>query len=213
MNEFEKALLSYYSPKQLSVIQKTKIGIAGAGGLGSNIAVCLARSGFMDFEIIDPDLVDMKNLNRQYYFLSDIGQPKVEAILKRLKKINPDITVKTETIYLSRKNIMNYFSNRDVIFEAFDNVESKTLLLESFGNSNKLLIFGNGMAGISNQSEIKIKKIRENIFIVGDGATCVGPKTPPLAPRVTACAAMMASCALEQILSNGGRLNRLIGNI
>jgi sulfur carrier protein ThiS adenylyltransferase len=200
MNDFERALGAYFSAGQLAIIQKTKIGIAGAGGVGSNIAVCLARSGFKDFSIIDFDVVEMKNLNRQHYFLADISQPKVEAIAKKLKEINPDLSLKMEKTHLNDGNIMDYFQDRDVIFEAFDNVKSKKLLLEAFGNSGKLLVFGNGLAGISNQREIKIKEIKKNVFIVGDGVTCAGNENPPLAPRVIACAALMASVALERIL-------------
>ncbi len=202
MNEFEKALLHYYSPEQLSVIQKVKVGIAGAGGLGSNIAMCLTRSGFRNLEVIDSDVVEMKNLNRQFYFLADVGLPKVEALAERLKKINPGLAVKTEKVRFTRENISGYFQDRDIIFEAFDNVVSKTMLLEFFGDSEKLLILGNGMAGFGNQNEIKIKKIKKNIYMVGDGVTSVGNNNPPLAPRVTACASLMASVGLEETFFN-----------
>jgi sulfur carrier protein ThiS adenylyltransferase len=199
MNPFEKSISSYFSPEQFTLIQKIKIGIAGAGGLGSNLAVCLTRCGFKNFEIIDSDVIETKNLNRQYYFLDEVGQAKVTALAERLKKINPDINIITKRLRLSSANIGQYFQDREVLFEAFDNVESKSLLLEHFGSTDKLLIFGNGMAGISNQQEIKIKKIKENIYFVGDGQTQVSSQNPPLAPRVTACAALMASCALEII--------------
>ncbi|MFH1386325.1 MAG: sulfur carrier protein ThiS adenylyltransferase ThiF [bacterium] len=200
MNDFERSLRNYYSAKQLSLIQKTKIGIAGAGGLGSNIAVCLVRSGFRDFEMIDFDVVVMKNLNRQYYFLEDVGKPKVKALAERLKTINPDIMVKAERVRLSEENIGSYFRDRDIIFEAFDEAASKAWLLEQFGNDGTLLVFGSGMAGFGNQLEIKTRKIKNNIYIVGDGVTGVGSDNPPLAPRVTACASLMASIAVESIL-------------
>ncbi|MFA5839527.1 MAG: sulfur carrier protein ThiS adenylyltransferase ThiF [Candidatus Margulisiibacteriota bacterium] len=200
MHEFEKALLNYYSPEQLAAIFQKKIGIAGAGGLGSNIAVCLVRSGFVDFEIIDSDVIEMKNLNRQYYFLDEVGKPKVAVLTERLKQINPAVKVKSAKERITLANITNYFTDRDVVFEAFDNVESKTLLMEALANSGKLLVFGSGMAGISNQNELKINKLRENIFLVGDGITPVGKNNPPLAPRVVACAALMASVVLEDTL-------------
>lgn len=202
MNDFEKSLGNYYSTEQLSLIQKTKIGIAGAGGLGSNIAVCLVRSGFRDFEIIDFDIVAIKNLNRQYYFLEDVGKPKVNALAERLKNINPDIIIKIERVRLGEENISSYFRDRDIIFEAFDEAGSKAWLLEQFGNDGKLLIFGSGLAGFGNQLEIKTRKIKNYIYIVGDGVTCVESDNPPLAPRVTACASLMASIAVEAILNN-----------
>ena len=200
MNDFETALINYYSADQLQKIQNIRIGLAGAGGLGSNIAVCLALSGFKRFELVDYDAVELKNLNRQYYFLSEVGQAKVEALEKRLRLINPDIQIKKGRARLGPDNILNHFQDSDILFEAFDNVESKKLLLESFGNSSKLIIFGNGMAGVGNHRELKIRGFKPNIYFVGDGETNVGPESPPLAPRVTACAALMASVALESVL-------------
>ncbi|KAF0134725.1 MAG: thiamine biosynthesis protein ThiF family 2 [Candidatus Saganbacteria bacterium] len=202
MNDFEQALTNYFLPEQLAKIEKTKIGIAGCGGLGSNIVVCLVRSGFKNFELMDFDVVETKNLNRQYYYLDEVGQSKVDVLSTRLLKINPDLKIKKVKAQLSDENIASYFQDRDIIFEAFDNVPSKKLIMETFGNTNKLLIFGCGMAGITNQSEIKIKKIKNNIYMVGDGVTCVGPENPPLAPRVFACASLMASAALEAVLYN-----------
>lgn len=200
MNKFEKGLLKYFTKKQLVSIRKTKIGIAGCGGIGSNVANALARSGFRDFEVIDPDTIEPSNLNRQNYFIDEIGQPKTKTLSKRLKKINPDIRIKNINRYLNKKNIINIFKDRDIIFEAFDNIESKKLLLEAFGNSKKLIIMCSGMAGIGNQNNIKIRKVKKNVFIVGDEQTDVGKKNPPLAPRVIACAGLMASVALEKVL-------------
>lgn len=200
MNDFEASLLNYYTPEQLAAVQKAKIGIVGAGGLGSNIAACLVRSGFRDIEIVDSDVVEMKNLNRQLYFREEVGRPKVEVLCERLKKINPDIVAKNEINRITRENVSGYFSEKDIIFEAVDTVESKTMMLESFGNSGKLLIVGSGMAGISNQNALTIKKIKDGVFMVGDGVTSVGQEHPPLAPRVTACASLMASVALEETL-------------
>ncbi len=198
-NEFEKGLLKYLSTEQLNKIQTAKIGIAGAGGLGSNIAHALVRTGFIDFEIIDHDNIQPDNLNRQNFYLNEIGKPKVEITAQRLLQINPEVSVQVSAIYLDSKNIWDHFLDRTIIFEAFDNVESKKLLLETFGNSDKLLIFGSGMAGIAN-IEIKINKVKENVFIVGDGLTEVSPGNPPLAPRVMVCAALMASVAVNQVL-------------
>ncbi|MCX5749736.1 MAG: sulfur carrier protein ThiS adenylyltransferase ThiF [Candidatus Saganbacteria bacterium] len=200
MNEFEKGLLKYFTKEQLGIIQKTKIGIAGCGGLGSNIANAIVRSGFKDFEIIDEDVIEASNLNRQNYFLGEIGASKVDTTAKKILLINPDAKIKAKKIHLDRSNILEYYKDRDVIFEAFDNAQSKKLFLESFGNTDKILIMGSGMAGIKNETHIKIRKARKNVYIVGDEETYAGKETPPLAPRVIACAALMASVALEQVL-------------
>jgi len=201
MNEFESGLLKYLTQEQLFKIQRTKVGIAGCGGLGSNIANALVRTGFKDFEIIDNDKVEANNLNRQNFFLDEVGDKKIEATAKRMKQINPDVKVKAFKTYLTSDNVQEFFNDRNVVFEAFDNVKSKKLMLETFGDSGKLLVLGSGMAGISNKTLINIHKVKENIYIVGDETTNVGKDNPPLAPRVIACAAMMASVAVEIILT------------
>lgn len=201
MNEFEKGLQRYFSSEQILTIKRTKIGIAGCGGLGSNIANAMVRSGFSDFEIIDHDVIEASNLNRQNYFINEIGLSKVETTVKRLIGINPDIYVTAKKLYLDESNIAGQFKDRDVIFEAFDSSALKKLFLETFGNSSKLLIMGSGMAGISNKKPIAVRKIKGNIYIVGDEEADITKGLPPLAPRVIACAAMMASTALEKMLT------------
>ncbi|MEI7942148.1 MAG: sulfur carrier protein ThiS adenylyltransferase ThiF [Candidatus Riflemargulisbacteria bacterium] len=198
-NLFEEGLLRYLTVEQLGKIQRTKIGIAGVGGLGSNIAHALVRTGFVDFEIVDIDYIDASNLNRQNYYYDEVGQSKVEVTAKRLQQINPDVQVKLAQIKLNKENIKEYFSDSDILFEAFDKVESKILLLESFGNSGKLLISGNGMSGVVGEV-IKVRQLSENLYLVGDGVTEVGQDNPPLAPRVIACASLMASVAVERVL-------------
>jgi len=199
-NIFEEGLLRYLSIEQLEKIQSTKIGIAGVGGLGSNIAQILVRTGFVDFEIIDDDIVDSSNLNRQNYFIDEIGLAKVVTTARRLQKINPAVKVNVINVRLTKDNLQNFFQDRDVLFEAFDNTESKIMFLEFFGNTEKLLIFGNGMSGVVGE-EIKIRKMRDNLFIVGDGITEVGKNNPPLAHRVMTCASLMASIAIERNLA------------
>ncbi|MDC0977625.1 sulfur carrier protein ThiS adenylyltransferase ThiF [bacterium] len=198
MNEFEQSLGNYFETQTLTYIQKIKIGIAGAGGLGSNIANCLVRSGFKNFEILDLDIIETKNLNRQNYFLSEIGHSKVETLKKRLLQINPDCQIITHQIKLTTQNTKEYFQNTAILFEAFDEVASKKLILEEYGNADKLIISGCGMAGYNNQPEIKIRKVSKKIYIVGDEQTEVSKSTPPLAPRVITCASLMASIALEK---------------
>ncbi len=196
MNEFEKGLRKYFSEEQLLKIGRAKIGIAGCGGLGSNIANALVRSGFKDLELIDNDAVEASNLNRQNYFLDEIGLPKTEATAARLIRINPDIYISAKKFFLDGSNMRAQFSDRDIIFEAFDSAASKKLFLETFGSSGKLLVMGSGMAGISNERPIAVRRIKDNIYIVGDEESDISNGLPPLAPRVIACAAMMAGVAL-----------------
>lgn len=201
MKNFYAALLKYMSEEQIEKVQRTKVGIAGCGGLGSNIANVLVRSGFGDIEIIDPDVIEPSNLNRQNYFLDEIGFSKVAMTAKRLIGINPDIYIIAKKLFLDKSNIAEQFKDRDIVFEAFDSAEAKKLFFETFGNSGKLLIMGSGMAGISNEKPIAVRKIKDNIYIVGDEESDISSDLPPLAPRVIACAAMMAGVALEKVLS------------
>ncbi len=199
MNPFETAVSAYYTPQQWRRIQQTRIGIAGAGGLGSNIAVALVRSGFKYLEIADFDVVEAKNLNRQFYFLNEIGRFKVEVLSERLKAINPAVEIATHRTRLTPSNIARHFESADCVCEAFDGPEAKQMFLEAFLASGKFLVMGSGMAGIRNQTAISIRKLKENLHIVGDGITAVGPENPPCAPRVSACAGLMASVLLEHV--------------
>jgi len=177
--------------------QQIRIGIAGAGGIGSNLAVVLARSGFVRFEIVDFDVVEAGNLHRQYYFLEDIGRSKVEALAKHLRAINPDVEVQTHQVQLTSENITDYFQSADCLCEAFDQASAKQMFLEAFMASPKLKVMASGMAGIENKTLVAIRKIKDNLYIIGDGVTPVDSANPAYAPRVTACAALMASVVLE----------------
>ncbi len=167
MNEFENGLLRYFDKSKLSQIQQYKIGIAGAGGLGSNIATCLVRSGFKNFEIVDNDVVEISNLNRQHYFLEDVGKPKVLALKERLLSINPELWIEDYQARIMKNNCSRFFSNTDILFEAFDEVATKKMILETYGNSEKLIVCGSGMAGFNNSNEIKIRNdgIKEIMII------------------------------------------------
>ena len=109
MNVFEQGLLKFLKPEQLSLIQTQKVGIGGAGGLGSNCAMILVRSGFKNLEIIDQDVIDASNLNRQQYFSAEIGLPKVDRLKKRLLDINSDANILTHQLKWQEDNAANFF--------------------------------------------------------------------------------------------------------
>ena len=199
MNAFEEAVRLYYTPGQWRRIQRTRSGMAGAGGLGSTIAVALVRSGFRRLEIADFDRVEAKNLNRQFYFLDEIGRSKVEVLAERLRRINPAVEIVTHETRLTPANIPCHFQDAEYLCEAFDRPEAKQMFLEAFMRSGKFLVMGSGMAGIGNATAIAIRKLKPNLHIVGDGVTAVGPENPPCAPRVSACAGLMASVVLEHV--------------
>ena len=125
MNIFEQGLLKYLKGEQLAAIQSKKIGIGGAGGLGSNCAMVLVRSGFKNLEIIDRDLIDASNLNRQQYYTAEIGLLKVAVLKKRLLDINPDANILIHQTKWHEGNAENFFRGFDFIVEAFDGTDWK----------------------------------------------------------------------------------------
>ncbi len=202
MTEFKLGLLKYFDDKSLAKIESVKVGIAGAGGLGSNCAFNLVRSGFMDFVIADFDIVEPSNLNRQFFFTDQIGMPKVEALEINLRRINPEILFYGRQILVQSDNIDSLFGECDVIVEAFDRAEYKKLIIEHFAGSGKLLVSASGIAGVGNSDEIITRKINRNFYIIGDGKSSVSETNPPFSPKVNIAAAKQADCVLEWVLAN-----------
>ena len=200
MNEFEQALSRYLTQEQLTKIRSIKVGIAGAGGLGSNCAAALVRTGFRRIKIADFDIVDHSNLNRQFYFLQQTGQAKVEALRDNLNLINPAADIKIAQIKLEADNITELFADCDAIVEAFDQAEYKKLIVESYLGSGKLVVAASGLAGWGDSDRIKVHRIRDNFYIIGDLTTGISPGAPPLAPCVLIAAAKQADVVLSYAL-------------
>ena len=116
MNKFEQSLLEQFGEGHLRKVQSVKVGIAGAGGLGSNCAFNLVRAGVKNLKIVDFDKVEYSNLNRQFYFIDQAGKNKVEALSENLKRINPDIAVDLLVDRVEAGNIEKIFSDCDIIF-------------------------------------------------------------------------------------------------
>jgi len=196
MNEFEKGLLTYFSPQQIKTIQSQRIGIGGAGGLGSNAAIILARSGFKFFTVIDFDDVEASNLNRQQYFLDQVGQEKVLCLAESLRRINPDISCTTFTQKWVPDESNDPFTGCNIMVEAFDWAETKAEFVRFYASRADYVISGNGLAGNDPSKALPVQRIG-NIYIVGDQQTEAGRASPPLAPRVTACVAKMCEIILD----------------
>lgn len=184
-------------------LSKFRVGIAGAGGLGSNCAIALARSGIGTLVIADFDTIEPQNLDRQYYFTNQIGMMKTDAIRDNIRNINPDVYVITYQDKLDRLNISEVFSGCDVIIEAFDNAEMKEMLIETVQMKMAVipLIVGSGMAGWGRTSEIGCRKIDETLYVCGDESSEVSDDMPPLAPRVGIVANMQANIAVEILMN------------
>jgi sulfur carrier protein ThiS adenylyltransferase len=199
LNALEQGLLRYLSQEQLKKIQSVNVGIGGAGGLGSNVAMMLVRTGFKQIEIIDHDVIEPSNLNRQQYFADEVGFPKVDVLQKRLLAINPDAQITIHRIKWAPQEAQKYFQGCDFIVEAFDQVDGKHTFVDTYHDKVKFMVSGVGMAGLTQKKSMTLRKIG-NVYIAGDTQTCSHQGHPPMAPRVTQCAAMMAEVVLDLTL-------------
>ena len=179
------------------------VGIAGAGGLGSNCAVALARIGVGKIIIADFDVIDESNLNRQYFFRDQIGLPKVDALNENIKRIDEQIIIEAHNIKLNSENIPTLFELCDVIVEAFDLAEMKKMIIETVLEKmpDKYIVAGSGLAGWGNNNSLTTKKY-DKLFMCGDNTMEVSDDLPPLAPRVGIVANMQANQVLEILLSD-----------
>ena len=173
-----------------------RIGIAGAGGIGSNVAVNLVRSGITAFKIIDFDRIESSNLDRQFYFADQVGKLKVDMLRHNLKRINPDVVIETAVERITPTNIDQLFIHCDTIVEGLDKQADKKLVIEHCGQSKRLVVSASGIAG-SDIATIQTKKIG-NTHVIGDFNTdcCDAPlyahKVITVAARMTAV--LLSSC-------------------
>jgi sulfur carrier protein ThiS adenylyltransferase len=183
-------------------LSKFRVGIAGAGGLGSNCAVALARSGIGTLVISDFDVIEKENLNRQYYFTGQIGMRKSVALKENLAGINPDVFVIIYQKKLNRENIPVIFSGCDVIVEAFDKAEMKEMLIETVHEMmpGTPVVTASGLAGWGKSNDIRHRKIDDMLHVCGDEATETSDDLPPMAPRVGITAAMQANVVVEILM-------------
>jgi sulfur carrier protein ThiS adenylyltransferase len=201
MGVFETAISQFYSDDIFNRIQSLKIGIAGAGGIGSNCAGILVRCGFKRFMVVDFDRVEPSNLNRQMYLSSHIGKMKAECLKEILLSINPDVAIDFACERITKINAAGMFRDCDVVIEAFDNALSKAELFSVFLHSGKLLVGVSGIGGIGNCGKIDILRVSSNVVIVGDRVSEVNDMVRPYAPRVMAASSMMADVILDFIVN------------
>ena len=200
MNSFEESLIRVFGEHGLRKIQSATVGIAGLGGLGSNCAACLVRSGFRKLVLADFDKVEHSNLNRQFYFLDQVGMPKTDSLETNLLRINPDLDITLVTQKISADNAVVIFEKCGAVIEAFDKAEYKCFMAEAFMGSGKLFVGASGLAGWGDSDALRVRKIKDNCFLVGDGCSEVTTALPPCAPYVSIVAAKEADIVLSWVL-------------
>lgn len=185
-----------------SHLKRFKVGIAGAGGLGSNCAIALARTGIGSLVIADFDIVNPENLDRQYYFSSQIGVKKVIALKENIKNIGLGTDTEVHDIKLDPESIRRIFSSCDIIVEAFDDAGMKEMLAEIVLSEwpDKYLIMGSGMAGFGNNDLLHERRLGTKLIVCGDELSEVSDDNPPLAPRVGIVANMQANAVVEILM-------------
>ena len=186
-------------------LKKAKVCILGLGGLGSNVAVLLARAGIGYLKLIDFDVVEASNLNRQQYRISHIGIKKTEAMKSIIREINPFVETEVLDIKIDRKNIYSIVGDIEIVVEAFDRAETKAMTLEELlTNKNKIVISASGMAGLGSANEIITRKIKENFYLIGDNYSDYEEYSGIMSTRVMLCAAHQANMVLRIILGEKG---------
>lgn len=194
----KEGLQRYLSPAQRKALGAARVGFAGAGGLGSNAAMLLARCGVEDFLVVDGDVVDASNLNRQHFFPHHVGMPKVDALADMILTLNPEAKVETRCQWLDKDGTLAILAGAAIWVEALDDPGMKRDFVEQALEADVFVVSASGLAGWGGPP-MQRRRLGERLILVGDFSTSVDVQ-PPLAPRVMQAAAMQADAVLEHIL-------------
>jgi len=197
--EWNEALCERHGEDVQKKFSAATVAICGLGGLGSNIAISLARAGVGKLILIDFDRVDITNLHRQQYKANQIEKYKTEALSENLKEIAPYIDLVIHTERVTEENTAHLLHGADIVCEAFDNAECKAMLtnlvLETM--PDKFLVAASGMAGFGSANSIKTRRITSKFYLCGDGESDVAEKGSLVSSRVMLCAAHQAHTILR----------------
>lgn len=202
--EMYRALEERHGAEIQKKLSEASVAVCGLGGLGSNIAVTLARAGVGRLYLYDFDKVDISNLNRQQYFPEQLGMPKNEALADTLKRIAPYCDIVSHQVKLSEENIPQLLGDADIICEAFDKAEQKAMLV-NFVLENmpeKYLVAGSGMAGFAPSNMIQTKRVTKRFYLCGDEVSDVDDGVGLVASRVLICAGHQAHAIVRIIVNS-----------
>ena len=198
-DEWKKALEERHGKELQQAFSSATVAICGLGGLGSNIAIALARAGVGKLILIDFDRVDITNLHRQQYKADQIGMYKTDALTDNLREIAPYIELEAHTERITEDNAVTLLSDADIICEAFDDAECKAMLTNTVLSEmpDKYLVAASGMAGMGVTNSIKTRRITSRFYLCGDEMSEVSDGIGLVAPRVALCAAHQAHTVLR----------------
>lgn len=191
------------APHTFLELKNAVVGIAGLGGLGSNVAVALTRLKVGKLILVDFDVVEPSNLNRQNYFHDQIGVHKVDASLENLRRINPDANLEGRKVRLTPEKVVDVFRDAHVVAECFDRADQKQMIVETVLTKmpGVPIVSVSGLAGFGRSNEIVTRRISDRLTLVGDTVSGIGPGVPLTAPRVGIAAYHQAN-AIVEILMN-----------
>ena len=199
IDQWRAALDERFGAELRMRFEGARVAICGLGGLGSNVAIALARSGVGTLDLYDFDRVDISNLNRQQYEVAQLGQLKTEALPENLARIAPFCEVNAHTLRIGAADIPGLFDAADVVCECFDNPEAKAMLVQGVLEAypGKPLVAASGMAGLSTANTIRTRKVGRSLYLCGDGESDVADGLGLVSARVLACAAHEAHMVLR----------------
>ena len=198
-DEWYKALSKRHGEDAQKKFSSAAVAVCGLGGLGSNIAIALARAGIGKLILIDFDKVDITNLHRQQYKANQIGLNKTDALFENLKEIAPYIELTTYTVRMTEDNSAELLRDADIICEAFYNAECKAMLTNLVLDTmpEKYLVAASGTAGMGKANTIQTRRITNRFYICGDGVSDVAEAGSLVSSRVMLCAAHQAHTVLR----------------
>ena len=201
-DELENAITARNIPGIKEKLKAGKAAIAGLGGLGSNIAVMLARIGVGKLLLVDFDIVEPSNLNRQHYNLTHLGMLKTEALKSQIDKINPFVETEICTVKVTEDNAAEIFKDYPIVCEAFDKPQDKAMLVNTLlEKGEKKIVAASGMAGYDSANKIKTKQTLKNLYVCGDFEPPAQEGIGFMSPRVMICAGHQANMALRLLLN------------
>jgi sulfur carrier protein ThiS adenylyltransferase len=190
-------------PPTFYELKNAVVGIAGLGGLGSNVGVALTRLKIGRLILVDYDLIEESNLNRQNYFYDQIGSHKVDASLENFRRINPEAELEGRKVRLTPEKVVEVFKDCHVIAECFDRADQKQMIVETVLTQMKdaVIVSVSGLAGYGRSNEIVTRRVSDRLILVGDTVSGTGPGVPLTAPRVGIAACHQANAVAEVLLN------------
>ena len=197
--EMEQAFEMRHGKELQKKFSSAVVAVCGLGGLGSHIAIALARAGIGKLILIDFDCVDITNLHRQQYKAAQVGKCKTEALRENLREIAPYLSTEVHNVKIIRDNARELLKDADIICEAFDDAESKAMLTDVVlcSMQGKYLVAASGMAGMGSANDIRTRKITEHFYLCGDEISEIKEQHSLVASRVMVCAAHQAHAVLR----------------